>query len=436
MKPLWRAWLASGCLSPRLPWGKGMWNFLEAACLGTGGKVQVYQWQRQSHTLRKGLQPCWRGPLRHPTHSMGDQCQVPTGATSSHRSFSRWPTGTPQVLLTGQLPEAEAPRRSACGGCWGWSMTVPTPQDPAREDGAGAVSRGLRGTGASMGLRGRMCWERWMLRWDCGHDGLRGTGASMELWAWRAETNRRLSRASRTRSDRAGHRQRRLPGSRQGWRGRRRRERQQPATGAEGGAGRAPRVRRAVPGRAGPGEVTARGTVRAGSSRGDAGRWGEGVPPPRSRRPGLSRVNRCSPAGESRLSPLPCPVRTSHLPAAEVLRPAGTGCCAAGVQEPHCRPRDREGGWGGAWHRGCLWARAGSDSPACVCLGGEGAVPASPAGGSPAPVPSSQASGWGRGSLPGPCGSWSGERDACLGCDWWEHRIMLVVVFVRLREIA
>lgn len=122
---------------------------------------------------------------------------------------------------------------------------------------------------------------------------------------------------------------------------------------------------------------------------------------------GLTLLSR----GECRLSPLPCPALASHLLTAEVPGSAGTGRCAAGVQEPHYRPRDTEGA-------------EGSLASASPLSGGTARLPSLRAPGQRGgcacrrlPVPSSQASGGDRASLPGPCGSCSGKRDVCLACD-------------------
>lgn len=82
-------------------------------------------------------------------------------------------------------------------------------------------------------------------------------------------------------------------------------------------------MRRAGPGLAGPGEVTARGTGRAGGSRRYTGCWGDGVPPPRSRRPGPSWVNAALPQANPASHPFPAQSVLLTLPQRRFPGPLG-----------------------------------------------------------------------------------------------------------------
>lgn len=66
----------------------------------------------------------------------------------------------------------------------------------------------------------------------------------------------------------------------------------------------------------------------------DAGRWGEGVPPPRSRRPGPLRVNAALPQAKAASHPFSAQSVLLTCPQLRFPGPLGR----ADVQEPHYLP--------------------------------------------------------------------------------------------------
>lgn len=126
--------------------------------------------------------------------------------------------------------------------------------------------------------------------------------------------------------------------------------------------------------------------------RGDAGRWGEGVPSPRSRCPGPLRVNAALPQANAASHPFPA--QSVLLTCPQLRFPAPLGRADALLRSRSCiTALGIRKGLRGALAAGSALSGGSERLPAPVCRGGEGAVPASAAGGSPAPVPSSRASG-------------------------------------------
>lgn len=353
----------------------------------------------------RGFSPAGGGPrdTLHVQRVMN--AKFPPGLSASVAAFPSDPLGRFEFHWQGCCPRQEHPP-----GAWGaaehgqWPPPLlRTQQGALRGRGGGGQQssagdgrlEGAEGTGV---LRGDACFdgtggmtgsEERAPWWSCGHGGLSETGTSGEP----QELGRIAPRTSRGGSPAPSR------------------------TGGGGGGGSVsslrPRRKEAVGGsaceesRAGLGEVKGSGH---GEKRpcGDAGRWGEGVLPPRSGRPGLLRAKAALPQANAASHPFTVQsvLLTCRSWGSRVRWHGPMRCWGAGAALP---PRDTEGGWGEPWQRGHLWAGHGA-TPSLRVPGRGGGCACLACGTFPCHRAKQPGFRRGSGSLPGPVGAGQGTE--------------------------